>query len=187
MLLEDHTRECLPCRRALAAARQAKAAAGTAHAGRSAGAGVGAGTGAGFGTGTGVRRWALAAGLAGVALLSGFLVRQAGVGYLGAAPSVTVRSISGELAVVAGGEARPAVAGERIAGAQLVRTAQGSGAVLELADGSRIELAERSELGLGRRWDGTILELERGSLIVEAAKQRRAPTGAAWTTRTPCG
>ena len=173
VLLEDHTRECLPCRRALAAARQAKAAAGTAHAGRSAGAGVGAGTGAGFGTGTGVRRWALAAGLAGVALLSGFLVRQAGVGYLGAAPSVTVRSISGELAVVAGGEARPAVAGERIAGAQLVRTAQGSGAVLELADGSRIELAERSELGLGRRWDGTILELERGSLIVEAAKQRR--------------
>ena len=68
---------------------------------------------------------------------------------------------------------RPAVAGERIAGSQLVRTAQGSGAVLELADGSRIELAERSELGLGRRWDGTILELERGSLIVEAAEQRR--------------
>ena len=115
----------------------------------------------------------MAAGLAGVALLSGFLVRQAGVGYLGAAPSVTVRSISGELAVVAGGEVRPAVAGERIAGSQLVRTAKGSGAVLELADGSRIELAERSELGLGRRWDGTILDLERGSLIVEAAKQRR--------------
>lgn len=165
VLLEDHTRECLPCRRALAAARDARSArsersaASPAHAAPHA-----AGS---------YRRWALAAGLAGVALLGGFLVRQAGVGYLGAAPSVTVRSISGELAVVAGGEVRPAVAGERIAASQLVRTAQGSGAVLELADGSRIELAERSELGLGRRWDGTILELERGSLIVEAAKQRR--------------
>ena len=169
VLLEDHTRECLPCRRALAAARQAKAAVRPAAAGEPAR--VRRGHSAGFGSGT--RRWALAAGLAGVALLSGFLVRQAGVGYLGAAPSVTVRSISGELAVVAGGEVRPAVAGERIAGSQLVRTAQGSGAVLELADGSQIELAERSELGLGRRWDGTILELERGSLIVEAAKQRR--------------
>ncbi|MEO7794771.1 MAG: FecR domain-containing protein [Thermoanaerobaculia bacterium] len=165
VLLEDHTRECLPCRRALAAARDAKSArrdrsvASSTHT-------------AARPQGT-YRRWALAAGLAGVALLSGFLFRQAGVGYLGAAPSVTVRSISGELAVVAGGEVRPAIAGERIAGSQLVRTAQGSGAVLELADGSRIELAERSELGLGRRWDGTILELERGSLIVEAAKQRR--------------
>ena len=169
VLLEDHTRECLPCRRALAAARQAKAAVRPAAAGEPARARRG--RSAGFGSGT--RRWALAAGLAGVALLSGFLVRQAGVGYLGAAPSVTVRSISGELAVVAGGEVRPAVAGERIAGSQLVRTAQGSGAVLELADGSQIELAERSELGLGRRWDGTVLELERGSLIVEAAEQRR--------------
>ena len=169
VLLEDHTRECLPCRRALAAARQAKAAVRPAAAGEPARARRG--HRAGFGSGT--RRWALAAGLAGVALLSGFLVRQAGVGYLGAAPSVTVRSISGELAVVAGGEVRPAVAGERIAGSQLVRTAQGSGAVLELADGSQIELAERSELGLGRRWDGTMLELERGSLIVEAAEQRR--------------
>jgi len=167
VLLEDHTRECLPCRRALAAARQAKAAVAAAPARES------SRPRSARGESSGVRRWALAASLAGVALLSGFLVRQAGVGYLGAAPAVTVRAISGELSVVSGGEVRPAVAGERIAGSQLVRTAQSSGAVLELADGSRIELAERSELGLGRRWDGTILELERGSLIVEAAKQRR--------------
>ena len=165
VLLEDHTRECLPCRRALAALRQTKAA--------DRGPRVEAARPRDPQANGGARRWALAAGLAGVALLGGFLVRQAGVGYLGAAPAVTVRAISGELAVVSGGEVRPAVAGERIAGSQLVRTAQGSGAVLELADGSRIELAERSELGLGRRWDGTILELERGSLIVEAAKQRR--------------
>jgi hypothetical protein len=174
VLLEDHTRECLPCRRALATARETRGRAAfesakSADRGRSRQA-VRLRDSRTSGS---YRRWALAAGLAGVALLSGFLVRQAGVGYLGAAPSVTVRSISGELAVVAGGDIRPAAAGERIAGSQLVRTAEGSGAVLELADGSRIELAERSELGLGRRWDGTILELERGSLIVEAAEQRR--------------
>jgi len=168
VLLEDHTRECLPCRRALAAARQrrpsgsAVAETPSTHRSRRAGGSLHR-----FG------HWALAAGLAGLAVVSGALFWQGGVGYLGAAPSATVRSIDGELALVAGGEVRPAVAGERISGSQRVRTAKGSGAVLELADGSRIELAERSELGLGRRWDGTVLALERGSLIVEAARQRR--------------
>jgi hypothetical protein len=168
VLLEDHTRECLPCRRALAVVREQRSSrrSGVAavpglrevRSGRLSGA---------------ARRGAIAAGLAGLALVSGALLWQGGAGYLGERPSATVRSIDGELAVVAGGVVRPAIAGERIAGNELVRTAQGSGAVLELHDGSRIELAERSELGLGRRWDGTVLELERGSLIVEAAEQRR--------------
>ncbi|MEO8277241.1 MAG: FecR domain-containing protein [Thermoanaerobaculia bacterium] len=162
VLLEDHTRECLPCRRALAATRKgsAKSVVSAAPAGE---------TRSGAAS---VRRWAAAAALAGMTLLTGAFVWQGGAGYLGARPSATVRSIDGELAVVVGGAIRPAIAGERIEGRQVVRTAQGSGAVLELADGSRVELAERSELGLGRRWDGTVLELERGSLIVEAAKQR---------------
>ncbi len=168
VLLEDHTRECLPCRRALAAARQGRRSGAAVAENRSAQRSRRAG--ASFHA---LRPWALAAGLAGLAVVSGALVWQGGVGYLGAAPSATVRSIAGELALVAGGEVHPAVAGERISGDQLVRTAKGSGAVLELADGSRIELAERSELGLGRRWDGTVLALERGSLIVEAAEQRR--------------
>ena len=165
VLLEDHTRECLPCRRALAAARKVRRpGAGAAQPRPAQDARRASGS---------WRRWVLAAGLAGLALLSGALVWQGGVGYLGASPSATVQSIEGELVVVAGGETRPAVAGERISGSQLVRTARGSGAVLELADGSRIELAERSELGLGRRWDGIVLALERGRVIVEAAEQRR--------------
>lgn len=168
MLLEDHTRECLPCRRALAVLRNGRTRGEAGPTSRTApGARTSSGAQKGF------RRWALAAGLAGLALLSGALVWQRGVGYLGAPPSATVRSIDGELVVVAGGETRRAAAGERITTSQQVRTAKGSGAVLELADGSRIELAERSELGLGRRWDGTVLSLERGSVIVEAAKQRR--------------
>ena len=78
VLLEDHTRECLPCRRALAAARQAKAAGP-----RRSGPRV---RGRRERRARRCRRWALAAGLAGLAPLAGFLVRQAGVGYLGAAP-----------------------------------------------------------------------------------------------------
>jgi ferric-dicitrate binding protein FerR (iron transport regulator) len=54
-----------------------------------------------------------------------------------------------------------------------VRTGSGSGAVLELADGSRVELAARSQLTLARRSDGVVLDLERGALIVEAAEQKR--------------
>lgn len=54
-----------------------------------------------------------------------------------------------------------------------IRTAKGSHAVIQLRDGSRIEMAERSALTLSERWSGKTVYLDHGSVMVEAAKQRR--------------
>jgi hypothetical protein len=63
--------------------------------------------------------------------------------------------------------------GAAIAENDQVRTAKGSRAVLKLRDGSLVEVAERSDLRLSERWSGKTVTLERGSVMVEAAKQRR--------------
>jgi len=57
-------------------------------------------------------------------------------------------------------------AGER------VRTAKDSHAVVSLGDGSTIEMRDRSELYLTKNRQGTTIHLNRGSIVVEAAKQR---------------
>ena len=54
-----------------------------------------------------------------------------------------------------------------------IRTAKGSRAVVELRDGSRIEMAERSGLTISEHWSGKSIYLDRGSVMIEAAKQRR--------------
>ena len=54
-----------------------------------------------------------------------------------------------------------------------IRTAKASRAVIQLRDGSRIEMAERSALTVSERWSGKTIFLDRGSVMVEAAKQRR--------------
>jgi hypothetical protein len=157
ILFEDHTRECVPCRRALADARRGEAAAAPVVpglAGRSR-----------FG------RWALAAGLAAAVAAAALL--GARLGWIGPDASAHVRAIDGALVELDGGALRPLAAGAEIERGGRLRTGTGSGAVLELADGSRVELAERSELTLARRADGVVLELARGALIVEAAEQKR--------------
>ena len=55
-----------------------------------------------------------------------------------------------------------------------MRTGSDSGAVLELADGSRVELgaALATDARAAAR-DGVVLDLERGALIVEAAERKR--------------
>jgi uncharacterized protein (TIGR03435 family) len=55
---------------------------------------------------------------------------------------------------------------------QTIRSNGGGGAVLALADDSRIEMRSRSELSLERSTDGVVIRLSRGGIIVNAAKQR---------------
>jgi FecR protein/Putative zinc-finger len=113
--------------------------------------------------------WAIAAAVvlvAGITLPEYFNVLMAPSG-----PRATVASVDGELY-------RVAPAGLLTVGAQIgeneeVRTAKGSRAVLKLRDGSLVEVAERSDLRLNERWSGKTVALERGSVMVEAAKQRR--------------
>jgi hypothetical protein len=160
ILFEDHTRECVPCRRALAEARR------------------GGKTAAGWQTSGSQRRhrpavrYAIAAGLAGLVATSAVLL-SGRLGLYGPDASARVRAIEGELQALEGSAVHPIAAGDLLARGNTVRTGSDSGALLELADGSRVELAQRSQLTLARRSDGVVLDLERGALIVEAAERRR--------------
>ena len=157
ILLEDHLRECVPCRRA---ARDL---------GR--GAGEAARTGAArTGDTRRFRPVALAAGLA--AAVAAGAVLWLLFGGIAVDPTARVASVDGELMAFDHGAAHPLAAGEKLTAGRSVRTTGDSRAVLELADGSRVELAPRSELALGARRDGVVLDLDRGRVIVEAAKQR---------------
>ncbi|HYO14411.1 MAG TPA: FecR domain-containing protein, partial [Thermoanaerobaculia bacterium] len=62
---------------------------------------------------------------------------------------------------------------ESIDEGEVVRTAKGSTALLRMADGSTIEMAERASFVLDASRKGNTIELERGKVIVRAAKQRQ--------------
>jgi ferric-dicitrate binding protein FerR (iron transport regulator) len=85
-------------------------------------------------------------------------------------PRATVVSATGELYGLPGGVlAAGATIGER----DLVRTGPGAHAVLRLADGSTLDVNERTELFVTTAWSGRAIHLQRGDIIVQAAKQRR--------------
>jgi hypothetical protein len=64
-------------------------------------------------------------------------------------------------------------AGATIGEKELVRTGAGAHAVLRLADGSTVDVNERTELFVTAAWSGRAIHLQRGDVIVQAAKQRR--------------
>ena len=64
-------------------------------------------------------------------------------------------------------------AGAAIGERESVRTGPGAHAVLRLADGSIVDVNERTELFVTAAWSGQAIHLLRGDIIVKAAKQRR--------------
>ena len=160
LLVEDHVHECVGCRKALAAARGGQPIA-TFFRSRTRSAQSAAGW----------RRLALAAGLAALVVGGGLVTWRLGGFGLPGGPVATIESIDGELFRVAGERVATASAGEKLDAEAPLRTAKGSRAVLRLTAGSRVVRAERSQLEVARRGDGEALELERGSVIVEAATQ----------------
>src|SRR6185312_7537793 len=62
--------------------------------------------------------------------------------------------------------------GAAIAEGEEIRTAKGSTAMVRMTDGSRIEMGERAGLSLDAARKGNTIQLERGRIIVQAAKQR---------------
>lgn len=85
----------------------------------------------------------------------------------------TVASVAGTLVLVSETSTMALAAGAEIAEGQEIRTGKGSRAVIRLRDGSRVEMDERSDVQLNERWSGKTIRLERGHVLVEAAKQRR--------------
>jgi uncharacterized protein (TIGR03435 family) len=65
----------------------------------------------------------------------------------------------------------PIRAGERIRAQERIQADGKGGAMLALADGSRVEMRSRSELSWERADDGLTIRLGAGSIIVNAAKQ----------------
>ncbi len=64
-------------------------------------------------------------------------------------------------------------AGAAIGEGESVRTGPKGHAVLRLADGSIVDVNERTELFVTAAWSGQAIHLLRGDIIVKAAKQRR--------------
>ena len=85
-------------------------------------------------------------------------------------PRATVVSADGGLYGLPGGALE---AGAAVGEKELVRTGPGAHAVLRLADGSTVDVNERTELFVTAAWSGQAIHLQRGDVIVQAAKQRR--------------
>mgnify|MGYP000417147855 CR=1 FL=1 len=150
LLLEDHLTRCAACRRSFNSAPVVAMPAKRAPIRRSS-----------------IPRWAIAAGIAAAAL---FLGRNALDQALApAGPRATVQSTEGMLYSL---NAASLPNGAEIADGAVVRTAAGARAHLRLADGSLIEVNERTEFSLKAAWSGSTILLERGDIIVRAAKQR---------------
>ncbi|HEY0171871.1 MAG TPA: FecR family protein [Pyrinomonadaceae bacterium] len=164
LLLEDHGHECIPCRKALKAARTGvpQVAARAAHVNprptrRTSPAPV--------------WRWSIAAGLLlCFGLAATFFVER--LDLSGRTLAATVESADGNLYRVSETESRALRTGEQIQKGERVRTSKDSNAVLRLADGSLVEMRERSEVSVTENMKGVTVKLERGDVAVEAAKQR---------------
>ncbi len=85
-------------------------------------------------------------------------------------PRATVVSVDGGLYRLPGDALE---AGAAIADGETVRTGPRAHAVLRLADGSMVDVNERTELAVTAAWSGQSIRLLRGDVIVRAARQRR--------------
>lgn len=160
LLLEEHTRECIPCRRALKDAREGRVPAQTAdHTVKPKRHGLSAS----------VKRWAVAA-LLTLGVGAGLYVISDDLLYGGL--SATVQTADAEIFKVTEHSQLALTNGDKILEGDVIRTSRAGGAVLLLEDGSRIEMRERSEIVLDESRRGTTVGLHRGNVIVEAAEQR---------------
>jgi hypothetical protein len=162
LLLVDHTHECIPCRRAMKQARQARVAPPAAVKRKP--------KTQAYGLRPVVLRWGIAAAVViGLGLIALPLIqRYVPIGSFEA----TVQAADGPLYVVADSQTRLLNVGEKIGRGDVIRTAKDGHAVLRLTDGSTIEMKDRSEFSMNRTLSGTTVHLDSGSVIVEAAKQK---------------
>ena len=173
LLVQDHTRECLPCRRALMAAREGRSADGAAASAPAAWNPEQGADDAGRRPYAVDRRWWVAAAAMAVVALGAAVMMATGLLGGPAAVYAEVDAIDGGLYLVDESGNRPLSAGDAIRRGDEVRTARGSGAVLTLTDGSRVEMRERTALALYKGRSDSTIDLDRGSVIVEASKRSR--------------
>jgi hypothetical protein len=173
LLFKDHTNECIPCRRALkfqsADQTPKTATVGARQPARHAAQGQQRAFMYGWNR-TNVTRWSLAAVFLICVGLTGLFVSER-FDWSGRTLAATVENANGAIYVVSDAQSRQLAAGEQLQKGERVRTAKDSSAVLRLADGSTVEMRERSEFSVSENRRGVTVQLERGDVIVEAAKQ----------------
>ena len=157
LLVGDHTRECIACRRALMAERgELREARPTRLAAqRSTSARV-------------FMRIAAAAVLILTGVASFHII---GNSIADRQLRATVASVDGSLQLVRSDGTIDLESGEGVLARQVLRTTKGSGAMIRLNDGSMVEMNERSEIELRASRRGTTVDLQRGNIIVHAADQ----------------
>jgi hypothetical protein len=176
MLLVDHTHECIPCRRAMKQAREFRT--GIVRPARQ--------TQKMFGYKLNpvVMRWGIAAVIViGLGLVALPLVQR----FMFGSFEVTVQAAEGPVYAVADAQMRALNSGEKVHGGDKIRTSKDARAVVRLSDGSTIEMKDRSEFSVSQGFSGTTIHLNRGSVIVEAARQKNhlfVDTGDALVTVT---
>jgi hypothetical protein len=116
------------------------------------------------------RRWAPMAAAAALVFSVVYLGRDTIDAWMApGGPRATVVSATGALYGLPGGALK---AGAAIGDKEHIRTGPAAHAVLRLADGSTVDVNERTEMFVTAAWSGAAIHLERGDVIVQAAKQR---------------
>jgi hypothetical protein len=157
MLVEDHLHACVACRHVyegkvvtMPAPRPAARIPGRSYYGM---------------------RWAAAAA---AVIVAGAIVWTLVEHWRAPAGGASVAEVTGTLyQVAADGTLRPLLAGQALPGGVEIRTAKDSDAVVRLADGSQVELRERSSLTTTASANDLTVRLGRGSVMVEAAKRSK--------------
>jgi ferric-dicitrate binding protein FerR (iron transport regulator) len=154
VLLEDHVSRCAACRTALAEMRGERRVIAMPQRSSSR-----------------WRRWGTLAAAAALIVSVLYLGRDTLDAWMApGGPRATVVSASGGLYRLSGGALE---AGAAIGEKERIRTGPGAHAALRLADGSTMDVNERTELFVTAAWSGQAVHLQRGDVVVQAAKQRR--------------
>jgi len=157
-LFEDHIHSCAACRNALELARSGKIAQMKLRA-------------KARWTFAPQWKWAMAASLT-IGIGIGAWQMRDNLLPAPAGPRGTVESVNGFLYRVSDTGSSSVAAGSELSEREEILTGRGASAMVRLADGSLVEMRERSGLSLSRKRSGMTIRLARGSVIVEAAKQR---------------
>ena len=83
-----------------------------------------------------------------------------------------VESLNGVLSRVGYSGEQPLKVGDEVTEGERVRTGGASHAMLRLRDGSVVEMNERAEFGVSMGRKDTTIQLERGNIIIQAAKRQ---------------
>jgi ferric-dicitrate binding protein FerR (iron transport regulator) len=159
LLLVDHTHECIPCRKAMKKARE-----------RRLGTSLSPAKAKRLSVSPVVLRWGIAAALViGLGLLAVPFIQR--YSPFGGQFEATVQAAEGPVYQIADTSAVAINAGAKLQKGERVRTAKDGHAFVRLGDGSVIEMKDRSELYLTKNGQGTTIHLDRGNILVEAAKQ----------------